>query len=148
VNRLRAATLTEVLIVTVIIIVIAGIATGAILNYYHTTILSADVNKLISEIRHTRQRAMANSTGSSYAIKFLTDRFVVFPGSIYDPANPENEDNFLDNAVIVSTSFTNDEIVFANFNGRASSNGEISLTMGDLGTTININSLGIIESVD
>jgi Tfp pilus assembly protein FimT len=140
--------ITEVVLVVAIIAIISAIATDGLGRYYRTTVLSADVSKLVTEIRRTRQRAIANSTGSSYAIKFLTDRFVVFPGSGYNPSGSDNEDNFLDNAVIVSTTFTNDEIVFSNFNGRVNQAGDIELTMSSLGKTVTINSLGIVENVD
>jgi hypothetical protein len=145
----RAATLAEVALVMAIIAIISATGMGAAINYYQRSILSADVDQLVIELRRTRQRAISNSIGSGYSVKFLMDRFVIFPGAVYNPSNPENEDNFLETGVIVSTTFPNDELTLDTFTGRASNPGAVTISAyGNLTQVVAINSLGIIESVE
>lgn len=147
-HKIPAMTLSEIVVVIAIMAIIATVGFGSLFNYYQTSILNADVSFMISILQRTRQRAISNATSSDYSVKFLTDRFVVYPGIVYSSSSSNNENYYLDNGVIVDASFTNDIITFNNFTGRANQGGSVQIRAFGINKTLNVNSLGIIESIN
>lgn len=137
----------EVVLVMGIMAIMATIGFGTTMNYYRTSIIDADLSALVTVLRSTRQRAISNDTSSDYSVKFLVDRYVIFPGTGYNPSNPKNENNFLDSGVIVSTTFTNNELTFQNFTGRGLQGGNVAVRAFDLTKRVYLNQLGIVERV-
>lgn len=122
-------------------------AYSALLNYYRTSIIDTELNSLVSFISRARQHAIGNATGSEYSIKFLPDKYVIFSGNTYLDGASGNDDHALEVGVVIDTTFSSDTVTFNAFTGRTGQAGSISIFAYGAVRQININSLGIVESI-
>ncbi len=149
-KALRFAALTTIeliLVITLMSLVTLG-SLAAIVNFHTTTVIDAELKTAITNIQRARQLAISNSTSQNYSIKFLADSYVLFPGDTYVEGSGNNINFYLDSAVIVSTTFPSDQIIFQNFTGRVISPGSVDLTAGSFAKQITINSLGVVEQIN
>ena len=147
-EKLRAFTLLELVLVTAIAAIVFTVSASATVTYYRTSVVDSELRGMTANLRKARQTAIGNATASDYSIKLLSDSYVLFPGTTYSASNPSNERFYLENSVILSSSFTNNIITFKKFTGRTDIAGTINLSGFDLTKQIYINSLGIVESIN
>ena len=147
-NKFPAFTLFELVLVIAIAAIIFTVSASATVTYYRTSVVDSELRGMTANLRRARQTAIGNATSSDYSIKLLSDSYVLFPGTIYSPSSSNNEVYYLENSVILSSSFTNNIITFKSFTGRTDLAGTINLSGFDLTKQIYINSLGIVESIN
>lgn len=82
-----------------VVMTVAGallaITAGSLFRSQGRLNLGAGTSRLISESREQQMRAMAGDTAPldsyiDYSVRFEEDRYIVFPGSVYDAGNPIN----------------------------------------------------------
>lgn len=147
-RKLRAITTVEIIVVIGIMAIVATATYINFVSYYYTSVVDAELRTVASNIQRARQKAIGNTTGSDYSIKFLSGSYVMFAGTTYTAGAAGNIVYGLDNIVVVSTTFPSDIVTFNNFNGRAVTSGQVSISAGSIANTIVINSLGIVEDIN
>lgn len=147
-RKLPAITTIEIVVVVAIMAIVATASYINFVTYYYTSVVDAELRTVAANIQRARQKAIGNATGSDYSIRFLSDRYVMFPGTTYNSSSSSNVTYMLDNIVIVSTTFPSNQVTFNNFHGRATSGGQVSISAGGISNTIVINSLGIVEDIN
>lgn len=88
-------TLVEVLVVGFFITVLYMITVGSLFRGQRSTTLSEVSRQLIQDLRDAQFQAMVGKTASSGAlldqsVRFETDRYILYPGLVYDSGNSEN----------------------------------------------------------
>lgn len=152
-------TLVELLIVMSFFGILAGLATISLMNVKQSTSIDASLNILIAELREQQIKAMVGdtegrSTLDTYGIH-LGDNvtsYVVFHGT-YSPSESSNRTVSLTDAMEVSTTFPNDEIIFEKGSGNIAGfvNGSNTITITDPTSgaqrSISFNRYGVIDVV-
>ena len=157
----RGFTFIELIVVMGIIATIATVATLSLTTVQHKTYLAASVHTVIADLRKQQIRAMvADTTGGGaaepYGIFFESNQYILFRGTAYNAADPENAVVLLTNANIQmsGTTFTGAQVVFTPLSGEVDSfvNGQDSITITNTVTnesqTIVINKLGIVTDLN
>lgn len=119
----RGLTLIELILVVGIIVLLFGIGFVGITNIQVLTARSTAATILISDIRNQQIKAMVGdtegrATPDNYGVKLFTDKYVLFHGNNYDPNDPDNYSIPLPDAHSMTSTFPNDEIVFASDSGE------------------------------
>lgn len=146
-TKLRAFTLVEVILVSVILGIMAVGASSAILNYHRTSVMDAELRTITARLQRARQLAIGNPTGQDYSVRFMASQYVMFPGTTYVNGGANNQVFSMDTNVLVSSTYTNNQVSFSNFTGRTNVAGSITLSAFGMNRTIVINSLGIVEDI-
>ena len=96
-------------------------------------------------VKEAQNLAMATRT-ESYGVHFETDRYVLFQGSTYNPADPSNLETTLDsNLTISSVTLPSGNIIFFPLIGEAGSPGSFVLKDAAGAKTFTINQFGAIN---
>lgn len=153
----RGLTLIELILVVGIIVLLFGIGFVGITNIQVLTARSTAATVLISDIRNQQIKAMVGDTEGraspdNYGVKLLSDEYVLFHGNNYDPTNPDNYTIPLPDAHGMTSTFPNDEIVFASDSGELVSFLEGSNTVtiinnpSSTSETITLNQYGVVTN--
>jgi Tfp pilus assembly protein FimT len=148
------------------VVVIAGIAAAlistAVINLYgvqQKNTLTATVDTLVADIKDQQIKTMVRdtegqSTASQYGVHLKSDKYILFRGSSYNPADTTALTVNLNGARISTTSFPAAQFVFASGSGEIVGAGTVTNTIviKDLNNaeqkTISINPYGIIVSAN
>jgi prepilin-type N-terminal cleavage/methylation domain-containing protein len=152
----RGFTLVEVIVAAAILIILFFVTTQSLFRGSRVTSLSEVTNQLVRDLRETQIRAMQGQTSSGgglldRSIRFDSNQYIVFPGSVYDPDNPDNYAVILPETIQVSdVSFADDAIIFARGSGdvRNYVSGADTLVITDSGlgasATVRVNNRGVV----
>lgn len=91
----KGFTLVEVLVVGFFVAVLYTIATASLFRGQRSTNVSEVSRQLVQDLREAQIQAMTGKTSSSGAlldrsVRFETDRYILYPGLVYDSGNSEN----------------------------------------------------------
>jgi len=139
-------TLVEVMLVMGVL----GIITGLAIPFYQSFQISSALDNAGQEItqalRTTQSRAMSSRGLSSQGVHFDLNKFIIFQGDIYNPADPDNEIFEVANTVDITSSGSSD-IVFSVGEGLPDSQPVITITSSNNEShSISINNLGRINA--
>jgi len=139
-------TLVEVMLVMGVL----GIITGLAIPFYQSFQISSALDNAGQEItqalRTTQSRAMSSRGLSPHGVHFDLNKFIIFQGDIYNPADPDNEIFEVANTVDITSSGSSD-IVFSVGEGLPDSQPVITITSSNNEShSISINNLGRINA--
>ena len=87
---MRGFTLVEVLVVGIILASLFLLATQSLFGGYRSATLAETANQLVRDLRETQIRVMQGSL-LDRSIRFEADRYIIYPGVVYDSGNSENQ---------------------------------------------------------
>lgn len=153
-------TIVELAVVLGILATILGIATINLTTIQHKTYLSTTVDTVVADIDKQRIKAMIGETEGRadhdrYGVYFEIDRYTLFHGSSYSPAELSNAVVMLDNNMNFSaTTFSQSQVVFNGVSGEINNfvagNNTVTLlnTVTNEQKTITINRYGVITAIN
>lgn len=139
---MKGFTLLELLIVIAAAILITALTIPVGVRFFQTQILDETTNGILETLRRAQNQAMFQKNDSAFGVKFLSDSYVLFQGSFYDPEQDENETFTLSSGI---TTEGIDEVVFAKLTGIPNPSGTLTITSGNDSQALNINTQGKIE---
>jgi len=154
-KRTEGASLIEALLVMVLMAMLVGVAATNIFTGQQHASFSASRDGIIRDLREQQYRAMAGEVQSAgvyidYSIRFESDRYILYPGSVYDAGNSANTVVPLEPTVEFSSiGFVGSSITFARLSGdvrnyiQANSTITVRDTQTNEQTTIVVNMHGI-----
>jgi len=142
-------TLIEIIVVMGLLTAIAGLASFASFDTWHGYTFRGERNLLISILQEARSQSVNNiclgtgcDDGRPHGVHIENDKYIIFQGSAYDPADPLNQNIDASNS-INHAGLT--DVVFSQLSGSASPSGDIILSDSQRSATISINSEGRIN---
>lgn len=154
-NRKEGASLIEALLVMVLMAMLIGVATVNIFTGQQHASFSTSRDGVIRDLREQQYRAMAGEVPSSgvytdYSIRFESDRYILYPGSVYDAGSAANIIVELEPTVEFSSiGFAGSSVTFARLSGdirnfvQANSTVTLRDTQTNQQTTITFNVHGV-----
>jgi prepilin-type N-terminal cleavage/methylation domain-containing protein len=142
----RGFTLIEILIVTAIMTLVAGLGLFMGLDSYRRSQLRNEEGSLVGLLERARNRAMNNFLEMPHGVHFDSSppEFVLFEGASYAASDPATREAVSRNAGITVNGFT--DVVFDELSGDANpASTTISLYDGTRSVTIAINAEGQIN---
>lgn len=149
------ASLIELLVVMAIVGIFARLVTLDLFRSQQRSSLTVARDSIVRDIRSQQLRAMSGDMTTAgvyvdYSIRFETNKYILFPGSVYSSDNPDNTVVPLD-AILQFSSilFPTSIITFARLSGdiRSYAPGQDSVTLTNVQTgehyTIQMNIRGI-----
>jgi prepilin-type N-terminal cleavage/methylation domain-containing protein len=152
----KGFTLIEIIVVMAIFLTLTGLAMMNILRPQQQAILSSATHVLITDIKSQQLKSMIgeSSTGTApeyYGIYFESNKYTLFPGTIYDANNANNFVVNLDSTLQISANtFPSSQVVFNRISGEVSnfSSNNNSVTLKNLTNLevkkVSINAYGAI----
>lgn len=152
-------TFIELIIVIGIISVLLAIGYLSIGSIQRTATSSASVAVIISDIKAQQIKSMTGDTegaGSpdTFGVKVLTDSYILFRGSVYNPADTSNFLIPAPTGYTLSTTFPDDTIVFSKGPGEVVGfiNGQNTITLTNTASsstkTAHFNKYGTVTNIN
>jgi len=142
---MKGFTLIEVIVSLALFIVLLGLFLPVALSYLSASHLADTTTGVQSALREAQAKAKWQKNDQSFGVKFLSDTYVLFQGESY-ASRDESEDLIFGLPAGVTTSCES-EWVFTSQTGRPTAVGSITITAGTRSETIEINKLGLIETL-
>ena len=154
-KHIEGASLIEVLLVMVLMAMLVGVAATNIFTGQQHASFSTSRDGVIRDLREQQYKAMAGEVPSSgvytdYSIRFESNRYILYPGSVYVDGNSANTVVQLEPTVEFSfIGFSGGSVTFARLSGdiRAFIQANSTVTLRDTQTnqqsTITFNMHGI-----
>lgn len=143
-------TLVEILVAGIMVATLFLVATQSLFGGQRSASLSETAGQLIRDLRETQIRVMQGTT-LDRSIRFETDRYIIYPGVVYDSGNPENQVVMLPSSMqFTSIGAPDSTLTFARGSGDIRSfvpgSDSVVLTESALGSTVTfqVNSRGIV----
>lgn len=120
----KGFTLIELLLIIGLTSVLLGIVTINLLKVQHNTSVSASANSFIADIKSQQNKAMSGvlaSSNGNYGVYFdptTPNKYVLFHGTSYNPADTTNFTVTLDSPMTVSTTFPGNNVIFSGLSGE------------------------------
>ncbi len=155
-RRSRGFTLVEVLVVVGLMLLLLGIATQTLFSGQQRTSFTESVNQLVRDLRQQQIKVMQGATEgdgvlSDYSVRFESDRYILFPGSVYVAGNPKNQVVLLEPTVRFSViDVPGTVITFARGSGEVRSydgnSNSVVMSQTDTGSavTVQFNRYGVV----
>src|SRR3989344_947940 len=94
--KMNGFTLVEVLVVGFFVMVLYTLTTQSLFRGQRSTSLTEVSGQLVRDVRESQIRAMQGKTSSGgglvdHSIRFEADRYILYPGLVYESGNPENQ---------------------------------------------------------
>ncbi|MFH0873317.1 MAG: type II secretion system protein [Candidatus Komeilibacteria bacterium] len=155
-NHLLGFTLIEIIVTMAILGILLTLGQGAYSVWQKMVHINNAAEELKSVLVQTQQKAAASADAKSWGVHFEADRYIIFSGDLYDPADTANKIKSLVGLTIINpdTSLSDGasgyspDAVFAKFTGQTVNSGAITLSViSDLTVTrsITISKLGVIQ---
>lgn len=156
----KGFSLLEVMITVTIMALMFGIVTFNLLRTQNNTSAQSNLDKLVSDIRAQQGKAMTGATEGrtttdSYGIYFLSNQYVLFHGSSYNPNDTSNYTvNLPEDVEIQSTTLPGNTLIFSVLSGEImgffQSSNTITLRSVNTNqqTTVTLNRYGVIMGVN
>jgi len=152
----RGFTFPELMVVTAILLMLAGLTLGNLFSLRQNVSISTSVDTLIADIKEQQIKAMigdteGRATADSYGIFFEATRYSLFHGT-YSTTDPGNFVVNLDQSVqFTDSTFPSNQIIFAPQSGEVGfSTGAITIKdpKSAKQRTITINKYGVVTAVN
>mgnify|MGYP001585673852 FL=1 len=155
----KGLTLIELIVVIGILSVLFAIGTVAVSNIRVITSNSTSTSVIVSDFKTQQIKAMTGDTEGrgtpdNYGVKILSDRYVLFHGTLYDPANADNFIVPIESGYTLSSTFPNSFVLFAFESGEligfVPNQNAVTLTNTSSGQskTIQLNKYGTVTNID
>jgi prepilin-type N-terminal cleavage/methylation domain-containing protein len=150
-SRKRGFSMTEVLITVSLFLLLAGAGLGAYFQYYVSSLISTDIDNVLTFVKNTRFKALKNATNSDYGIHIDSDSRALISFNVnYVPNNPENEILQLDQLEIIDLSLdpspgVTNEILFQKQTGKTENTGSFTVGENSFSYIFTINTQGVVN---
>jgi prepilin-type N-terminal cleavage/methylation domain-containing protein len=126
-------TVIEMLAVLVIMGILATLGQASYSVWQKKVQVNTMVEQLRSSLIRAQQQAVAAEEGQAWGVHLESDRYVIFPSTIYNPADPLNKVKLLSGVTILNPDSTlsdgnvgySPNVVFEKFTGRTINTGTI-----------------------
>ena len=125
-------TIIELIAVVAIIAVLAMIAWGTFYSLRGQSALDSAAENIVALLNQARAKTLASEDSSEFGLHFETAKAVMFKGTVYSSASPDNEVFNLPSPVEISAvSFVGggNDVFFEKFSGSPSRAGSITLRL-------------------
>jgi len=140
-------TFTEVLLVIGILGIIVGLAIPFYQSFQVSSQLDNTTQEIVQTLRRAQAKAMASESFSAFGVHLESQKFVLFKGDSYNPADPFNESVDLTGVLSISSG-AGPDIVFSAVKGTTTDTGSITVgTSSGQSRIITINELGVINAI-
>lgn len=145
----RGTSYLQVLLVVAMLTILAAVASPMYAQFQYRQRLHGTADILLADIRYAQTKAMQSENASQWGIHINdTDKaYVLFSGSSYNPAEPENYTVSYPNSISLSP---NQDIVFAPVTGQPDSGTSTTITINsqnlDEARSVLINTEGMTEA--
>ncbi len=146
-NRKSGFTLFEVLIVIGIGTLLLSLTLPIGLRFYQVQVADEAGEGVLSALRNAETAARHGKHDSSFGVKFLSDRYVLFEGVSYALRTTGEDQLFVLPSGAAVTS-TYDEVVFLESTGRVSATGTVSTEINGRARTFFIEQSGVISELN
>ncbi|MBI2621279.1 MAG: type II secretion system protein [Candidatus Levybacteria bacterium] len=156
----KGFSLLEIIITTTVMSIMFGLIVFSLLRTQSRTSAQSNLDKLNSDIVAQQIKAMTGATEGrtttdDYGIYFLSDQYVLFHGSTYNPSEPTNFTvNLPQDLEIQSTTLPGNTLIFSKLSGEivGFSESANTITIRLINTneqrTVTLNRYGVITSTD
>lgn len=152
-------TLVELLIVVGILGVLFSITFISVFNVRVISTNSSTASVITSDLKNQQIKAMVGDTEGrgtpdNYGVKILSNQYILFHGSSYNPNDPANFSVPVENGYSLNTTFANGTILFAAASGEivgfTTNQDTVTLTNTTSGKTrtLHFNKYGTIIQID
>lgn len=152
-------TLIELIVVIGILSTLLGIAIVSIQNIRVLATNSTSTSVIISDLKNQQIKAMTGDTEGrgvpdNYGVKILSDRYVLFHGTAYSPADADNFAIPIETGYALGTTFPDNMVLFSSESGEligfVQNQNTITLTNTSSGQskTIQINKYGTVTNIN
>lgn len=144
---MRAFTLIEVLLVTIILGTIASVVLVLPAYFSKIAALDAGVEAVISGLRQAQTKTLSSVEDSAYGLHFEENSVTVFKGDTYNASDPENEILLIPSQVVISKIALeggSSDVVFKRLSGQTDQYGSVTLRIQT--EPVRLRTVSILES--
>ncbi len=126
-------TLLEILVAVGILVILLAIAMAAYGNFSRQIDLDVTTQGMLSVLRDARSRTLASEAETNYGVHFETDKYVLFPGAVYNASASANRVYNLSSSEIYSINLNGggSEVVFDRIRGTTDQDGNVGIRLVD-----------------
>lgn len=128
----RGVTLIELVVVFGAIAILATIVFSAFAPLRDATTLNSVAEQGISLLNEARSKTLSSLAGSQYSVHFETTKMILFKGTVYNVADPENSVVTLPTAVTIPTITLNGgggDVIFKRLTGATDTHGSLTFQL-------------------
>lgn len=141
----RGFTFTEVLLIIGLIGIIAGLAIPFYQSFQVASELDNTSQSIIQTLRRAQSKAMASDSLVAFGVHLESQKYVLYKGASYNPADPANETYNVVKVLTINPQL-GVEVVFNAVTGETTNTGNITITSSVNKTKIiSINNLGVVN---
>lgn len=150
-NKQRAFTLLELVIVSGIMILIAGISMTSLKGLLSEQRVEKDAESAYAYLQRARNQTLVGENGDQYGVAFASTSITLFRGKTYVPGDPNLVTfTFLNNSVFQNVSLTGgvSQVYFSKISGKPSATGTIEVVSKSdtsINEVITIHASGLTE---
>ncbi len=148
-NASPGFTLIELLVALAIVAIVSVISVSSFSSVNSEEALSLEAGKIVSLLSKAQAFTISAKGGTAYGVHFEERKVVLFSGTTYSPASPENQIQILNRAVKISSvslSGGGSEVVFQKLSGGTLQSGIVTLSLVNnvnASTTVTIGATGV-----
>ena len=153
-------TILELVVVMAFFLILSGTITVNLAGLQQQSNLNTSLNTLINDIRSQQLKAQTGETqgaaaGDDYGVYFTATGYILFKGSSYNPADPQNfAINLGSNLTFSNISLPQSQVVFLRGSGEVSGFNQnsdsvtLANTLNSENKTVTLNMYGVITGVN
>lgn len=129
---MKGFSLLEIIIVIGILILLAALGTGSLLQFSKTTDLNSSVEAGVSLLLEARAKTLSSQEESQYGVHFESGKIVLFKGAAYSSSDPLNEETALPSSVETASISLNgggSDVIFKKLTGETDQYGTITFRL-------------------
>ncbi len=145
-DRASGFTLTEILLVTTLVVAAFSLLVPVGYRLYRNTLQDDTSRLLVETLRRARTYAQTGRDDAAYGVKVVSasSSFVLFQGNSYAARNA-SEDEVIEYPSTVTISASSTEVTFSRLYGTSTVDGAWTVSFGSLSSIVDINQQGKIE---